>query len=71
MFMLIDIPTSFIECGCGGNATCDACDEITGVCECMPGYYGRACDEGKCLQLSKIQKSDIMAKFYHFRMHTM
>ena len=46
---------SFIECGCSGNATCEACDSITGECECMPGYYGRACDEGKCLQLSKIQ----------------
>ena len=71
--MLVDIPSSFKECGCGGNATCDACDGITGDCECMPGYYGRTCEDGKYI-LKKYEqsfKSDIMATFYHFRMHPM
>ena len=34
------------ECACtGAGALSDTCDQITGQCQCQPGFSGRVCDQ--------------------------
>ncbi|KAL5262010.1 hypothetical protein ACHWQZ_G007649 [Mnemiopsis leidyi] len=35
-----------LECACtGAGALSDTCDQITGQCQCQPGFSGRVCDQ--------------------------
>ena len=37
-----------IACNCNPNGTVGGhCNQLTGKCECLDGWYGTSCDKGK------------------------
>ena len=51
--------------GCSETCVCShfasGCDGVTGSCDCLDGYTGSLCDQGKEMQLDLYRFTDITA----------
>ena len=59
MYFLLKCMFYFIACNCNANGTVGGhCNNITGKCECLDGWFGTSCEKGKRLnQLIERQSS--------------